>query len=283
MPVTSLRSPADGSPERVGSTLFTDGTRAETADPDLAGQAMSFRKIAGHFGSLTWVAVRSLTVTAVVVLAAGALLAWLSWVVVRDCPWWYGLIAVVLAAVEAVAAAVVLGIGRGVVNAAVETLRRLQLGRLIVGQVFQRILGVREGEEVGERGGAVARGLERLPLAQANTRLDAAVAAVTGEVSEGGWLRRAVRRLLLKGVRAVTLARFRDDTARHGGVDLLKVRDGLGGSVDGRVADHLRGQRRGWTLSVAVGLVLLAFVQTAILRTLKPADPPPPPATAPSE
>lgn len=244
---------------------------------------MNVRSIAGHVGSLTWVAVRSLTVTATLVLAAGVLLAWLSWVVLRDCPWWYGLIAVVLAVVEAVAAAVVLGIGRGVVNAAVETLRRLQLGRLIVGQVFQRILGVREGEDVGERGGAIARGLERLPLAQANQRLDTAVASVTGEGSEGGWLRRAVRRLLLKGVRAVTLARFRDSAARHGGVDLLKVRDGLGESVDGMVADHLRGQRRGWTLSVAVVLVLLALVQTAILRTLKLADTPPPTTTAPAE
>ena len=244
---------------------------------------MNVRDIAGQVAGLTWVAVRSMGVTAAAVLCGGAVLAVLSWVALRDAPWWYGLIAAVLAVVEAVTAAVALGAYRGVVNAAVETLRRVRPGRRIVGQVFERMLGVREGEVVGERGGAVARGLERLPLARANERLDAAVRAVTGEDGEGGWLRRTVRRLLLRGVRAVTLARFRDADARHGGVDLMKVRDDLGETVDGVVADHFRGQRRAWTLSVVVGLPLLVLVQTAVLHGLRPAAEPPPPTTTPAE
>jgi hypothetical protein len=232
---------------------------------------MNVRDIAGQMAGLSWVAVRSLAVTAATVLSAGVALAVLSWLAVRDCPWWYGLIAVVLAVGETTLAAFLLGAFRGVVNAVVVGLRRWQLGRVAVGRVFEWMLGVREEGEVGERGGVVARGLERLPLAQANERLDAAVRAVTGEAGEAGWLRRTIQRVLLKGVRAVTLARFRDDAARHGGIDLMKVRDELGGSVDWAVAEHFRGQRRGWTLAVAVGLPLLVAVQTAIIHSLRPA------------
>ncbi len=223
------------------------------------------RSLAGHLASLAWVAVRTFLTTLFLLSLAGIVLAGLSYYFLRNEHWLWGVGWVALALVEAVAAGVVLGAKRAVVMALAHGLRSLRLGAALVRLVFERMLGVVEGEEVGERGGRIAQGLERLPLAQADRLLGGAIRDVTGEVGEGGWLRRKIQARLLDLVGKYTLARFREEGARHGGIDLVAVRAELEGTVDEMVVRKVLSGLRVWTWSVVVGLPVLVALQTLLL------------------
>ncbi len=148
---------------------------------------------------------------------------------------------------------VVLAIKRAVARAVLEGLRRRQLGASALGLIFERLLGVSEATAAGERGGALARTVERLPLADAEKKLRTVVAALLGEAaSDDGWLRRRIRANVLLRVEGLTLQRFRAEGA--GGVDLVKVRDELGARIDAALAARAESAMR----MVTLVLVLLA-------------------------
>jgi hypothetical protein len=226
------------------------------------------RLVAGHVASLVWVAVRTFVVTLLLLTLAGIGLAGLSFFFLRGEHWLYGVGAVVLAVVEAVVLGVVLGGKRALVMALAHGLRSLRLGATLVRLLFERMLGVVEGEEVGERGRRIVRGLERLPLAQADQLLSGAIRDVAGDGQEGGWLRRKIQARLLDLVGKYTLARFRQEGARHGGVDLVAVKEELEGTVDEMVVRKVLSGLRVWTWSVIVGLPVLVAVQTVVLLLL---------------
>jgi hypothetical protein len=149
----------------------------------------------------------------------------------------------------------ILSLKRAVLSALLSGLSRLALGSRVLGVVFSRIIGVAgvAGDgAAGDRGGAVARTVERLPLADAEARLRGAVSSLLAE-GESGWLRRRLRERLLESVERVTLARFRAEGA---GVDLLKVRDELAGQIDGLLAAQIGAVMT----KLTVGLTLLTAV-----------------------
>lgn len=223
------------------------------------------RSIGGHLAGLSWVALRSFAATLFALTAAGVVLAGLSYFFLRGHHWLYGVVAAVVALVEAVTTGVVLGGKRAVAMALAYGLGRLRLGAALVRLVFDRMLGVADGQEAGERGGRIAQGLERLPLAQADERLAAAVRGLTGDAGQGGWLRRTIRARLLEAVRKYTLARFREEGPRHGGVDLLKVKEELERTVDDVLVDKVRGGLRLWTVLVIIGLPAVVAAQTYLV------------------
>ncbi len=102
--------------------------------------------------------------------------------------------------------------------------------------IFERILGAAAAGGPDEHSGQIARGLQRLPLAQADEALSGAIRGVMGDTAEQGWLRRKVQGWLLEAVRKYTLAQFRSDRAEGGGVDLALLQEELEQSVDEALA-----------------------------------------------
>jgi len=229
------------------------------------------RSLGKHLASLAWVAVRSFLGTLLVFTALGALLAGFSYYFLREHHWAYGTSAVTLVMIQSVVVGVLLGIKRAMASAATHGLGTLRLGRLAVSLSFDRMLGIAEGEEAGERGGHIARHLERLPLAQADELLSSAVRDFTGDKEQVGWLRRKIRARLLEAVRKYTLARFREEGSAHGGVDLLKVKEELEETVDDALIQKVRVGLRIWTAAMVIGLLLLVALQTWAIVALLPA------------
>jgi hypothetical protein len=228
---------------------------------------VDIRPLGGQLARVAWTALRSFVGTLALLSAAGIALAVVSFYFLRDHPV-YGALAAVIAGAEGVATGVVLGAKRGVVMALAQALGELRLARAVVRLVFGRLLGVAEGEEHGERGGRVARAAERLPLAEAERRLTGVVRDVAGETGKGGWLRRTIQARLLALVQKYTLARFREEDAAHGGVDLLKLKDDLEGRVDDALVKKVRGGLRLWTVLAVIGLPAVVAFQTYLVIAL---------------
>jgi hypothetical protein len=219
---------------------------------------------------LTVVALRSFLGTVLVITVAGAFLAAASAYLLRHHPL-YASIAAALAVAESIAAGILLGGKRAVVMALVHGLHSLQLGRAAVRLVSARLLGVTESQESGSRSGALALIEERLPLAQAEVRLTAAVnhlLAAPASEGGGGWLRRRVRARLLRAVQRYTLSRFREEGGRSGGVDLVKVLGELETRADEMLLRRVRGGLRLLTALVVLGLPAVVFAQTYLLLVL---------------
>jgi hypothetical protein len=171
----------------------------------------------------------------------------------------------VLAFAESIAIGVVLGGKRALAMAVAHALGQMRLGRSLVRLIFERMFAIDDGGEVGERGGRITRGIERLPLAKADGLLTRAVRAVLGETGQGGWLRRKTQGRLFEAVHKYTLARFREDGASHGGVDLLKVQDELEQTIDHALDQKVRGGLWIPTVLAMIGLPLLIAVQTWLM------------------
>jgi hypothetical protein len=217
---------------------------------------------------LTAVALRSFLGTLLVTSVAGAFLAAASAFLLRHHPL-YASIAAAVAVAESITAGILLGGKRAVVMALVHGLHSLQLGQAAVRLVFGRLLGVADGQEAGSRGGALALAAERLPLAEAESRLTAAVNhLLAAPAGEGGWFRRRVRALLLKTVQRFTLARFREEGGRSGGVDLAKVLGELETRADEMLLRGMKGGLKLLTALVVLGLPAVVFAQTYLLLVL---------------
>jgi hypothetical protein len=229
---------------------------------------IDLRAISLHLASMAWVAVKSFFDTVFILTLAGVILAGASYYFLRDEYWAYGVIAAVVAVVEAVTTGVIFGGKRALVLAIAHGLRELRIGQALTRLVFERMLGVTQGETMGERGGRVTQGLERLPLARAEEMLTSAIRSITGDANQGGWLRRRIQALLLQGVRKYTLARFREEDAQYGGVDLLKVKEELEQSVDDVLILKVTAGLRLWTALVIIGLPLVVAAQTYVIIAL---------------
>ena len=223
-------------------------------------------------GRLSLVALRSFLVALVAFTALGLVLAalagyWMS----RTHPV-YGVIAAVVALLESVAVGVVLGGKRALVMALVEGLRRYRLGEAVVGLLFRRLLGASAEAPAGGRGAWLARAAERVPLAQAEARLNGAVEAVLAAPAEGGgplgWGRRRLQARLVAAVGKYTLARFREEGAKEGGVDLVKVQADLATRVDGALANKLAQGVNVWTVLALVGLPVQVFATVWVVLAL---------------
>lgn len=133
---------------------------------------------------------------------------------------------------------------------------KLQLGPRTVGALFSRALGVptAASEQAGERGNALARTVERLPLAQIEVKLRDAAAFLRSEAGGArGFLMGRLHRLLVDKVESLTLTRLRAEGDQAGGIDVIKVRDELSTGVEAK----LLGMVDGMMTKVTVLLVLL--------------------------
>jgi hypothetical protein len=220
---------------------------------------------------LVMVAVRSFVGTVLVLAAAGAVLAVCSFLILKGTPT-YALIGAAVALLESLATGVVLGGKRAFIMALAHGLSTLRLGRTTVRILFGRVLGIADGNEFGARGGAIARALERIPLAQAEERLNTAVNGMVRAQPTGGgvpgWLRRKLQSKLLRFTHKYTLSRFREQDVQEGGVDLVKMQAELEELIDVRLVAKLRSGLNIWTVIVILGLPSAVFAQTYIALAL---------------
>jgi hypothetical protein len=235
---------------------------------------VDLRAIGGIVGGLLLVAVRSFVCTLLGLLALGVILAACSYFILAQRHPVYGVLAALVALLGCLAVGVVLGAKRAPVMALVHGLRKHRLGALSVRLIFERLLGVHAEQAFGERGGVVARAVERLPLAQAEKRLDEAVTELLDAPAQGGGLagriRRRLQNILLRAVRKYTLARFREEDAQHGGIDLVRVQAEMGERIDGLLIGKLKRGINLWTGLILVGLpvqvIALDYVVLALLK-----------------
>jgi hypothetical protein len=232
---------------------------------------VDIRALRDHVAKLVVVAVRTWLVTALAVAAYGAVLAGGAYYLLNDRPLYGVLVAVVTMAV-AVGGGAWLGAQWAADRGISHALTAWGLGSALVRLLFDRLLGVSGDQQHGERGTVIAQAAEKLPLAQAEERLSRATEALVKASpagGSGGWLRRRLNATLLGGVQRITLTRFREDGARHGGVDLLKLRSELEGKVDELLLGRLRFLRNLWSALVLLGLPLLMYGLVTLVRTLQ--------------
>jgi hypothetical protein len=216
------------------------------------------REILGDVAGLLLVAVRSFLLTLLFMLLLGVVLAAASYWILSGPHRGYGAIAALVALIECLVVGIILAAKRAVAVTLVHGLHKYQIASAAVRLIFDRLLGVSAERTHGERGGWTTRTVERLPLAQAEKRLDTAIHGIVNAPSDGGgptgWLQRRVQTRLLGAVHKYTLARFREEQAQHGGVDLAKVQADLGDRIDGLLIGKLRGAINLWMVVALVGL-----------------------------
>jgi hypothetical protein len=226
------------------------------------------RSIGSHVATLAWIALRSFLGTLLLLTLAGFVLAGVSFYILSQYYWLYGLLGAALAIIEAVTTGFFLGLKRALALTLAHGLGTLRLGGALVRLIFERMFGLTDGEEHGERGGAMARRLERLPLAQAEKQLNTAVRKLTGDTEQSGWLARKIQTRLLDAVRKYTLARFREQDAQHGGIDLLRTKEELEQTIDVSVVEKVRGGLRFWMVLAILGLPLVVAGQICLIIVL---------------
>ncbi len=233
---------------------------------------MDFGILRRTVAPLAAVALRSFALTVLSMVLLGLVLSGLSFYFTYERSTLYGVLAILLALLTCTVAGFMVAGQRAIAAALMRGLREYQLGGIAVRLLFDRLLGVTEQPEPDGRGAVVARAAERLPLAQAEARLSEAVTAILRAPDEGGgpagWFRRKVQGKLLGFVKQYTLARFRQEGAEHGGIDLLKVRAELGQGIDGFLIEKVRSTAVRYTALVIAGAVLVVIVVTNILRQL---------------
>jgi hypothetical protein len=231
------------------------------------------RSFAKRAALLVMVALRSFALTMLAMLVLGVALAVIAYFVLAEVDPLYGVVAALLALLECAAVGVYVAGKRALVVALVTGVRGLRLGRFGVRLLFERLLGVAE-PGAGDRGGVVARVAARLPLAQAEARLERAVRDVLAAQPSGGgisgWVRRRLQAGLLAAVQKYTLARFRAEDKDQGGVDLVKVRADLEERIDALLAAKLMRGVNGLLPMVLVGLSVqvlgLVWLALALLK-----------------
>lgn len=223
--------------------------------------------VLGKAVHLSAVALRAFAGTLAIFFCVGALLAVAAYYVLRGQPVYAG-IAASVALAEALAAGVLLGGKRALVEALLHALRALRPGQQAVSIIFERLFGVAPGQEFGQRGGTLARAAERIPLAQAEQRLTHAVNELIRRPTSEGWFQRKVREILLRAVEKCTLARFREVGSQEGGVDLTMVQAALESRIDDELRDRLRAGMNLWTVATILGLPSLVFAQTYVILAL---------------
>lgn len=203
-------------------------------------------------GRLVRAAIGAFARTLVAMLALAIVLAIAAGVYAGGGAAWAGALAALAAFALTAVLAVTLAGKRALWGGAREGIERSQVASRVVGALFDRIAAVP---------GAAA--VERVPLADAERRLRAAVTGWLGESPRG--LRGVVARGLATRVERLTLAHLRDGD--HGdGVDLGRVRREIAARADALLLDKLGRSTRIATWLMVGGAVVGAAAVAIVLR-----------------
>lgn len=225
------------------------------------------------FGPVIGAALKALLKTVFGMVLLGALVTSFTVYFASQGSWLRALIAAVLSLVALAVVTGILAVKNAIMRGLLHGLQKLQLGSRVLTLLFNQ-LGVTERSTQGERAGAVGRTVERLPLREAEAKLSGAVNALLAEraakTGVRAWLARKLVVAALTRIESITLARFRSDDAKSGGVDLLVVRDELADGIDGTLAKGLTGSLNKVNFLVAGLYVLFATLIAVFLPRLVP-------------
>jgi len=192
--------------------------------------------------------------------------------ITRPAGGWAMLAASVVALLSTGVAWYVVATKRAIAGALCAAVQQSELGRHGLELIFDRLLKVRADEELGERGVRTAEAAERLPLRQVEERLTRAVDAMLAERSAKtgvrAWMARRIRNASLRQVQRLTLEEFRDEDARHGGVDLIQVREKLGPRIDNKISSMIQKASRKVTRLALLLLLVVSLGGAVGLRFL---------------
>jgi len=218
------------------------------------------------FGPVIGAALKALLKTVFGMVLLGAVVTVTTVYFAAQGSWLRALIAAALSLVALAIVTGILAVKNAIMRGLLHGLKKLQLGNKVLMLVFNQ-LGVTEKSTQGERAGAVGRAVEKLPLRDAEAKLSGAVLSLlaerAGKTGVRAWLSRKLIEAALTRIETLTLARFREEDSRTGGVDLLVVRDELAASIDGTLAGMINAQLNKLNLLVA-GLYVVFAVLIAI-------------------
>jgi len=210
------------------------------------------RAIAKQCLSLAGGAFVTFATTVALLTAAGLALAAASWVLLSELPWGYRAVAAAMALLEGLVGGVLLGFKRATAGALVRGLSSLQLGRLVVGVVFDKMLRLQSG------GATTAASSAKVERMEAERRLDEAAREVEREGAGDGLVQRTIGRRLLAAVRRYVLRRFASEKSL---IDLGKIRTESEHAIDERLSERFRSGARLTTLLVVAALPLVVALQ----------------------
>jgi hypothetical protein len=170
-----------------------------------------------------------------------------------------GLVAAAIAIALFAIAGGMVAVKRAILAALLHGFEKLQLGARTMKLLFDVLLR-------GDRGVAIQRAVERIPLPEAEARLRAAVDKLISDDAAAGFFRRRIRAAAIEKVALVTLARFRDENASYGAVDLVKVENELASRIDQLVVDAASGAALKVTAAFLGGATAISIVAAFLLR-----------------
>ncbi|MEW6433975.1 MAG: hypothetical protein AB1730_20940 [Myxococcota bacterium] len=237
--------------------------------PDLGPAVGALLKV---FGPVIGAALKALLRTVVGMVLLGVVVTIATVAYVAQGSWVRGGIAAALVLVALAIVTGILAVKNAVMRGLLHGLQKLALGKRVLGVLFAK-LGVTEDSTQGERAGAIGRTLERVPLRDAETKLRGAVNAVLSERAEKtgvrAWMARKLIAAAVTRIEAITLARFRTQDAKAGGVDLLVVRDELSTTIDETLASTIASKLNALNLAVAgLSVVLAVLIALGLPRLL---------------
>ena len=187
--------------------------------------------------------------------------------------WVRALVAAVLSIVALAVCTGILAVKNAIMRGLLHGLTRLSLGTRVLKLLFNQ-LGVTENSTQGERAGAIGRTVEKLPLRDAEAKLSGAVKSLlderAGKTGVRAWMARKLIEAALTRIESITLARFRSEDAKAGGVDLLVVRDELAAGIDTTLAKGISASLNKVNLLIAGLYVVFAVVIAAVLPRIVP-------------
>jgi len=179
------------------------------------------------------------------------------------------LLIVPLAVLAVMALAVGLGAQSAVFSTASRMIRDAALGLHAMNALFEHLLGVTEERPQGTV--SMVQGAHELTLDEVEAKLNAAADEVLKTDCDRGrlagigfWLARRVQRAAVWGAVCVVLAQCRSAIGPDGKIDLVALRDGLAGSIDGMIADRLRSH----VIRLMVVTATVVVAVTALLALL---------------
>ena len=211
-------------------------------------------------GSAASEALKAFLRTALGMLVLAFVLSGVAFAIAFEGVWWRGALAVLLTLVNAAVIGGILSVKRAVLGALASGLQQQHLGQRAARMVFSP-------------DGPLGKAAERVPVAEAERRLRAAVEGILGQRAQQTGVRarfaRGIQTRLLLGVEQVTLARFRSDAAEHGGgVDLARVGVELGDRADQLLFSKVRGAANKLTAALVLGASGIAMMVALALRQI---------------
>lgn len=164
--------------------------------------------------------------------------------------------------------AAVFSFKRAISVACAHALRTTGIAGITIHFIFQGIVPD-PTDTHGQRGHLATKAGERIPLRQCEDALKTRINNLLSQPAERGglraWIMRMSQTALLKALAKVTLAELRKDDSKHGGVDMVKVREKLIDEAQVKLPDAMDAKVRVATMlgltvpPVAAGLAALGM------------------------